>query len=242
MGSFVHVALHGPSIVAAPRPATSGKPTDTPSVEAYRAAPSGATAPGIVLIHDAWGLDAAVRDLADMLAGAGYLVLAPDLAAGWRPNDLPAAEELATSIDPADAALVLAATVDALRAEAASGGARMAVVGLGMGAPLAAFLATIRPDIGAAVIAGPGPDLPEEAWERTEAAFLIMPPAEDEEAVADAAAWADRLRVLGHEVAVVAAPMPDAADAAGAADAPAAADVALEAALPGALAFLVRHL
>ncbi len=242
MGSPVYVPLHGPSVRADPRPATSTPPSDVPSVVAWRAVP-GATphrsAPtaGILVVHDAWGLDADIQALADALAAAGYVVLAPDLAAGWLPTDLDAAEALARSIDPADAARVLAAAVDALRADAAVGRQRVGAIGLGMGAPLAAFVATLRADIAAVVLAGPGPDLADDAWSRTEAAFLALPPAEVEAVVLDAQTWADRLRASGLDVLVAPAAVPP-IDA----PAPTSSHEAVELALPGALGFLARHL
>ena len=65
---------------------------------AYRAAPdpagvptAGATRlPAVVLVHEIWGVDEHIRDLADRLAGAGYLVFAPDLYSlgGARPAAL----------------------------------------------------------------------------------------------------------------------------------------------------------
>lgn len=46
----------------------------------YRAAPPGDGAcPGVVMIHEAWGLDDVLRRQAEHLAGLGYLVIAPDL-------------------------------------------------------------------------------------------------------------------------------------------------------------------
>jgi dienelactone hydrolase len=236
MGSLVHVSLGGPSIILSPRPASAARPADAPFVEAWRSV-AGAPAPGLVVVHDAWGLDAEVRALTHALAGAGFAVLAPDLAAGRRPSAVAEAEALAATIDPEDVGRVLAATIDALRADARVSRQRVGVIGLGMGAPLAAFAATLRADVAAVVLAGPGPDLPADAWGRTEAAFLLLPPAESAEAVEEAVAWADHVRALGREVVVAPAPMPES-------DQPPPADPvsAAEWALPGALAFFRRHL
>lgn len=40
--------------------------------------------PGVVMVHEAWGLDDVLRRQADRLADAGYLVLAPDLYTSGR--------------------------------------------------------------------------------------------------------------------------------------------------------------
>jgi carboxymethylenebutenolidase len=37
---------------------------------------------GLVMVHEAWGIDDVLRRLADRLASAGYLVYAPDLWVG----------------------------------------------------------------------------------------------------------------------------------------------------------------
>ena len=40
------------------------------------------TGPGLILIHEVWGLNANVRNIADRFAAEGYAVLAPDLLSG----------------------------------------------------------------------------------------------------------------------------------------------------------------
>ncbi len=52
----------------------------TPRLQAYVARPErGGFWPGVVLLHDAAGLDNATRQRADRVAESGYLVIAPDL-------------------------------------------------------------------------------------------------------------------------------------------------------------------
>jgi dienelactone hydrolase len=251
------VAMAGPSVLTDPRPATREAPVGVASVAGWLAIPrrGPAVAPppnlpgpqpagapptllaGLVLVHDVWGLDDRIRDLADALAGAGYVVLAPDLVAGQLPGDVAAAEALLRGVDPDDASRALVAAVDAIRAEPAVGRQRVGVIGIGMGAPLAAFLATLRADVAAVVLTGSGPDLPEEDWDRTGAAFLVLPPASSDDEVDATRAWAERLAALGRDVRVepAASPEPGAAP-------PATAAEAVEAELPGALEFLEAHL
>jgi carboxymethylenebutenolidase len=55
-------------------------PDGSQRLHGYLARPDGdGPWPGVVLIHEAWGLDAEMRKHADRLARAGYLTLAPDL-------------------------------------------------------------------------------------------------------------------------------------------------------------------
>jgi carboxymethylenebutenolidase len=103
-------------------------PTRTEEIEtgdgpmgAYVALPASGSGPGMLLIHEIFGVNDSVRDAAQRLAGAGYVALAPDLF--WRtqpgldlPNDdagmkagMAAAQELDGELARADALAALAA-------------------------------------------------------------------------------------------------------------------------------------
>ena len=55
--------------------------------------------PGIVMIHEWWGLNDTIKDMAKMLSSQGYRVLAVDLYNGEIAADSTRARELATSLD-----------------------------------------------------------------------------------------------------------------------------------------------
>lgn len=186
-------------------------------IAALRADPP-APAPGVLLIHDAWGLDDETAALVTALAAAGCTVLAPDLLAGRRAADADEARALAAGLDAEDAALLCATAVDALvddLAPRAEPTGAVGVVGVGMGAPLAAFVATIRPAVAVAVLAGPVPDLPLEAWSAAMADLVVV--VGEDGAGADAGgrdadatdapdpAALDRARAGGRRIEVVAA-------------------------------------
>jgi carboxymethylenebutenolidase len=49
------------------------------TVDAYLCEPEGAVRGGVVLIHEIWGLVDQIKDVAERLAGQGYVTIAPDL-------------------------------------------------------------------------------------------------------------------------------------------------------------------
>src|SRR6476469_10896988 len=62
-----------------------GEMTTVGDLPAYRAVPTGdGPWPGLVLVHEIFGLDDEMRRHADRLAAMGYVVLAPDLLARGR--------------------------------------------------------------------------------------------------------------------------------------------------------------
>lgn len=74
-----------PAALALPGPAMSsagGGPSSTPG------GPARGSAPGVIVVHEAIGLNADIRRIARRFAGAGYPTLAPDFLAGLGPVPL----------------------------------------------------------------------------------------------------------------------------------------------------------
>jgi carboxymethylenebutenolidase len=52
---------------------------DATDFDVYVSRPEGDPRGGIVLVHEIWGLQPHIRDVADRFAAEGYLVVAPDI-------------------------------------------------------------------------------------------------------------------------------------------------------------------
>src|SRR5215469_17977023 len=65
----------------------------------YLATPEGATGPGVVVLHEWWGLTEPVRQACDRLAAAGFVALAPDLYRGETTASVEEAEVLGAALD-----------------------------------------------------------------------------------------------------------------------------------------------
>ena len=66
-------------------------PADGGTLPAYRAVPAAGSGPGVLVLHEAFGLVGQIREVCDRLAREGFVALAPDLFRGDRPSDLDAA-------------------------------------------------------------------------------------------------------------------------------------------------------
>ena len=138
---------------------------DGRSVESFQAHPqAGGKAPGIVVIHEIFGMTDWVEDVADEFAEAGYLAIAPDLLSGMAPNggrtkDLPASEVGAAigKLPPDQITADLNAVTDHLRGLPGCNG-KVCVVGFSWGGGQSFRFATNRKDLSAAfVFYGSGP-------------------------------------------------------------------------------------
>jgi carboxymethylenebutenolidase len=123
-------------------------------------------APVIVLIHEIFGLSDWAKEMADELAGQGFIVVAPDLLSGFGPNGggtdaFPSTgDDRTKAVSGLDAAVVTAdldAAADYGKKIPAANG-KIAVAGFCWGGGKSFAFATHRKDLSAAfVFYGPGP-------------------------------------------------------------------------------------
>ncbi len=107
-------------------------------------------APGLVLVHEWWGLNDHIRNLADRFAAAGFVTLAPDLYQGKVAKDAAEAQELMVALDGKRALADLGAAAQHLLAHPRVNG-KVGVTGFCMGGAYAFVAATRLPEISAAV-------------------------------------------------------------------------------------------
>ncbi len=124
---------------------------DGAKVDGYLAERSpGASAPGVVVIQEWWGLNDQIRGVADRLAAAGYRALVPDLYRGKVALAANEAEHLMKGLD-----FGVAAGQDvrgAVQYLKASGSSKVAVTGFCMGGALTLLSAVNVPELDCAVV------------------------------------------------------------------------------------------
>jgi carboxymethylenebutenolidase len=127
--------------------------SDGDTVRAYLASPRRReAAPGVLVIHEWWGLNDWVKQQADALAKEGYVALAVDLYRGKVASEVMEAHELSRGL-PEDRALRdLKAGFQYLRRLPQTRGKRVGVIGWCMGGGWALTLALNEPQLGACVI------------------------------------------------------------------------------------------
>src|SRR5277367_5825704 len=122
-------------------------------------------APVVILIHEIFGLSDWAKEMADELAGQGFIVIAPDLLTGFGPkgggsSDFDSQDATVKAVSGLDAAVVLAdldAAADYGKHLPASNG-KIAVSGFCWGGGKSFAFATHRKDLSAAfVFYGPAP-------------------------------------------------------------------------------------
>ena len=134
----------------------------TDSISAYLAYPERSdAAPGVIVIHEIFGMSDFVRDRVTQLAKAGFVAIAPDLLSrrGGTPADQNQAIQLIRGLNPDTLTQDLDATYAFLKSVRAVRADRIGVIGFCWGGGQSFRYATNNPALkGYVVCYGPGPD------------------------------------------------------------------------------------
>jgi carboxymethylenebutenolidase len=102
----------------------------------------------VIVVQEWWGLDSGIKQMADRLAEAGFVALAPDLYRGELAghDEMDKAAQLMQSLPPDRAGRDMSGAVDYLAGHDAVTSDGIGVVGFCMGGMLSLILAANRPD------------------------------------------------------------------------------------------------
>ena len=131
----------------------------------YLSPPAGNKGPGVVVIQEWWGLVPHIKSVADRLAEAGFLALAPDLYHGKVTTSPDEAGKLMMAMNIDQAEQEIGGAVTHLKSHEMNSSGKVGTVGFCMGGALSLYAASKNPDVSACVIFYGGhpkvqPDLP----------------------------------------------------------------------------------
>jgi carboxymethylenebutenolidase len=114
----------------------------------YLAKPASGSGPGVLVIQEWWGLDNSLKEMADRLAAAGFVALAPDLYHGEVAGhtEMDKAAHLMQSMPADRAGKDMSGAVDYLAGHNAVTSKGVGVVGFCMGGMLSFLIAANRGD------------------------------------------------------------------------------------------------
>ena len=135
-------------------PATrKGERIDLAGTKAYLSLPAGkGPFPGIVVIHEWWGLNANIEHWADRLASAGYAALAVDLYGGVVATNPDDAMKAVKAVEPPKAIAILRAATDFLAKDPRIAAKTRAVIGWCFGGAYSLQSALSIPELDGAII------------------------------------------------------------------------------------------
>lgn len=121
---------------------------------AYLVLPSGVSGPmpGIVVIHEWWGLNDHIRSWAQRLAAEGYAAIAVDLYGGVVATTIEDASKAVSAIDEGRALVTLRSAHQRLRTDERIRAPRTASIGWSFGGRQALLLALAEPELDATVM------------------------------------------------------------------------------------------
>ena len=108
--------------------------------------------PGLVVIQEWWGLVPHIEHIADRLADAGFVSLAPDLYHGEKATTPDRAGKLMMALRIDEAATDLAGAIDQLASQSGVTNPKVGTIGFCMGGALSLFAASKNPEVGACAV------------------------------------------------------------------------------------------
>ena len=112
----------------------------------YLALPSQPDAPGVLVLHAWWGLNAFFKIVCDRLAAEGFAAFAPDLNEGKIATTVDEAKEIMSGSDSERQQAIAAALVDFMHGRSEVRKEPLSLIGFSMGAAWSLVLATEQPD------------------------------------------------------------------------------------------------
>jgi len=203
--------FHGDQIILTRMAETVEFKSNGNTASGYLAKPASGSGPGVLVIQEWWGLDSGIKEMANRLAQAGFVALAPDLYHGELAahDEMDKASHLMQSLPPDRAGRDMSGAVDYLASHPAVTSKGIGVVGFCMGGMLAFIIAANRGDKVTAVVPFYGfPQGPTEPdWSKLTAA-VSGHMAENDNFFSPAAAHAleAKLRGMGKEVTLTVHP------------------------------------
>lgn len=124
-----------------------------PSEHFFTAFPASRKAPGVIVLHAWWGLNAFIQDFCQRLAAEGFSALAPDLYHGKTAATIPEAELLRSKVSQKQVSADILAALDQLLLHPGVAAHPIGVVGFSFGAHWGLWLACEKPEwIGAVAV------------------------------------------------------------------------------------------
>ncbi|MCA9900583.1 MAG: dienelactone hydrolase family protein [Anaerolineales bacterium] len=120
--------------------------------EAHLALPASGKGPGVLVLHPWWGLNEDIKNVADRLAAAGFVALAPDLYDGRIATTIEQAEAYSGLMDSDAAETIIKEATQRLLAHEACQGPKIGVIGFSLGAMYAVGAAYAQPEQITAVV------------------------------------------------------------------------------------------
>lgn len=121
-------------------------PANGHSTTGYLAKPSSGIGPGVLVIQEWWGLVEHITAVADRLAAAGYVALAPDFYDGETTKSPDAAAKLFMALNIDRAGADLRGSADYLLGHSTNPSGKVGALGFCMGGQLALYAGMAYPD------------------------------------------------------------------------------------------------